>query len=149
MMKLLIINWWFIDATQRPSFLSQCNWKKLPDFINVTGIAAHACWWLNNEKPKWQSVPPSRALGACGEPGDGFKSHFNELIKVGNPETVSTGRRCTPRRPNIYKQTRVLTDTELHDVRVIRPADNQVYEQDRYPVQSPRTAPQRVRGRHL
>lgn len=42
----------------------------------------------------------------------------------------------------------VLTDTELHHIGVIRPANNQADKQNRQPVHDPLTAPQRTR-RHL
>lgn len=72
-----------------------------------------------------------------------------KLIKVGNPEKLSTQSDIRPTSCKYFIIVRVLTDTELHNISVIRPADNQVNKKDRYPVQSPFAAPQCMRGRHL
>lgn len=49
----------------------------------------------------------------------------------------------------VLPKATVLTDTELHDVRVVRPTYNQVYEEHGHPVQSPFTPPQCVRRSHV
>lgn len=50
---------------------------------------------------------------------------------------------------NICVKVSVLTDTKLHNICVIRPSNDKVDKQGRYPAHNPFTAAQRLIRRHL
>lgn len=53
------------------------------------------------------------------------------LHVIGNGKTMNASAYAPESGWGGFNKAGVLTDTELHDIGVIRPADNKVYKQDR------------------